>query len=855
MSTEKIVDYRQMLDNFPVVTMRLSYKDSQWETWYVSKNVSAYGYSWEDFMEGKVTWIDMVHPDDRVVLNTQIREYLAHNIDDFKLQYRIVTKQGGSIWITEYTHFNRDASGQMYCMDSILLNTTQAKLGQDMLDEHYKQQLVLNDILMALHDSDLEHALQIILDRAGAYLDTSRALLFKDSEDHITCKVEYEWLNKGITSVKSLDYAITYSTGMPEIYVALQETGLLIVNAGEIPENCREEFESEGLVASAIFAVYLNGQHYGFVCFDDCVIERKWNEDTVNFLKNISNLISTVLMRKYTVEQVERTQKTCETVLDNVDSYIFATDPYSGRIIFANTAFKDDFGADCIGQRSSRYLDFGQMGPPEGPAPLLPGHGRGDYGPYSREIFSEKNNKWLAASWETIKWIDGQQVHLVTCYDVTTKKQYEEKIKRLAFLDHLTGLPNRYRCDVDLKAAIEAARKAWAGGYVLFIDMDDFKIVNDCYGHDYGDGVLIAFAGFLRDLVGGNGSVFRFGGDEFVILIPHDKADNVDYFLKAMLDRASRPWPSLDKEFYCTLSIGVVPYGKAADEDVKGVLKRADIAMYQAKKMGKNSVAYYREGLDSAAIARSEMEHLLRRAMQNNYEGFELFYQPYIDVASRRIIGAETLLRMRDGSGNLLLPEEFITLAEYLGFIVPLGEHILEQAAIQCKRVNDAGQPDFTITVNLAVRQFKQKNLVTRLEEILKRTGVNFSNIIIGINERVAIGELERMLMVCGELRKKGLQVVLDDFGSGNASFINLRTLPVDMIKVSPEFIRDIDDPFTGKLLKLVVDLGHSTHKAICLNGVENEAQYEFCRLIGADVAQGFLFHYPEPVAVLNEIV
>ncbi len=851
MGAEKIVDFKQMLDNFPVITFRLRYNGSHWETWYVSENIDVYGYEKEDFMSGKITWIDMVHPDDRIVANTLIKDYLSRDIDEFKLQYRIVTKSGESVWINEHSHINRDASGKMYCVDSILLNATQAKLGQDKLDEHYKQQLVLNDILMALHDSDLEHALQIILDRTGAYLDTSRALLFKDNEDHSTCKVEYEWLNKGITSIKDLDYAVTYSTEMPEIYVALQDTGLLIVNAGEIPEKCREEFESEGLVASAIFAVYIAGQHYGFVCFDDCVIERQWNEDTVNFLKNISNLISTVLMRKFTVEEIGRTQKTCETVLDNVDSYIFATDPHSDSIIFANTAFRNDFGADCIGQPSSRYFDFEEFRQQRDPEE--PGAERKSDGTYAYEIYSEKNQKWLSASWEAIRWIDGRQVHLVSCYDITTKKHYEEKIRRQAFMDHLTGLPNRYRCDVDLKAAIEAAHCAGGCGYVLFIDMDDFKIVNDCYGHEYGDGVLISFARYLEELFGSNGKVFRFGGDEFVIVLPHTESDSIDFYLNSMLDRATRPWSSLDKAFHCTLSIGALPFGVEEGEDVKGLLKKADIAMYQAKKMGKNNVAYYQEGLNSIALARSEMENLLRRAMKNNYEGFVLHYQPYVDTLSREVIGAETLIRMKDVSGKLLLPEEFIPLAEYLGFIVPLGEYILEQAARQCKKINDAGWPEFTMTVNLAVRQFKQKNLVSRIEEILTATGVNFSNIIIGINERVAIEELERMLMVCSELRKKGILVALDDFGSGNASFINLRRLPVDMIKISPDFTRDLSDPFTGKLLKLVVDLGHSTQKSIWLSGVETEEQYDFCRKIGADTAQGFFFHYPEPVGILDQ--
>ena len=854
----KVVDFEQIIEDLPVVSMRLSYEDQQWDTWFISKNIEMYGYSRQDFLDGKLSWVDFVHPDDRVVALKQAHDYVIRKIDDFKLQYRILMKGGESIWMTEYSHVIRDADGEPYCVDSMLLNTTRSKIGEDKIEDHYRQQLVLNDILMSLHDADLEQALQIILDRAGAYLDTSRALLFKDSPDHTACKVVYEWLNKGITSVKDLDYAITYSTEMPEIYVALQETGMLLVNAGEIPENCREEFEHEGLVSSAIFAVYLNGQHYGFVCFDDCVIERTWDENTANFLKNISNLISTVLMRIHTVEQLAMTQRTYETVLDNVDAYIFATHPTSNKIIFANKAFRDIFGSDCVGHDSEDYIKLTPMlhDRREGETDSASGadDAASSNGLTSYEVYFERKRQWLAATRELVPWVDGENVHLVNCYDITAKKQYEESIKRIAYQDYLTRLPNRYRCEVDLKASLADSKAAGQPGYLFFIDLDDFKIVNDCYGHDYGDGVLISFADYLKVLFEEDNHVFRFGGDEFVIIVNHNDGYRVSHFLKSMVKRAEKPWKSLDKSFYCTLSIGVVEFGPE-EEEVKSILKKADIAMYHAKKMGKNNFVYYQEGFDSATIERSTMETLLRRSMENDFQGFEVYYQPYGDISGKHILGAEALVRMHGPDGELLLPEQFIGLAEYLGLIVPLGEHILRQAATQCKRINDSGLPDFNITVNLSVRQFKQKRIVGRLEEILKQTGVNLSNVIIGINEGVAIGELERMLMLCSEFRKQGIRVALDDFGSGSSSFINMRSLPVDIIRVSSRYIDAIDDDFTGYFVKLVTDLSHFSGKTVCINGVETEEQLEFCRRMGVDMVQGFLFYRPASVEKLYELV
>lgn len=413
----------EIVENVPAVVMRLSHIDDNWRTWFVTRNVSMYGYTTDDLMSGKITWFDLVHPDDRVLLSKTINDYEAHGINSFKLYYRLVQQNGDSVPVTEYNMVVRDADGAIICYDTVIVSNTQDEASRRLIDDHYRQPAVLNDILMSLHDSDLDHALQIILDRTGAYLDTSRALLFKDSPDHRTCKIIYEWCNTDIASVMDLDYSITYETEMPEIYVALQTTGNLLIHYGEIPENCREEFDAEGLIASAIFAVYLNGDHFGFVCFDDCVIERRWDDNTARFLKNISNLISTVLARQYAAGLLARNQKTYETVLNNVGSYIFVVDSQTNAIIFANQAFKRNFGDDCVGKNADDYIPIGKA---------IQSGAEADKVSYP-EIYSEKSGEWLAVSTENMTWVDGRMVKLVNCYNITAKKMFadtlEEKIE------------------------------------------------------------------------------------------------------------------------------------------------------------------------------------------------------------------------------------------------------------------------------------------------------------------------------------------------------------------------------------------------------------------------------------------
>lgn len=845
---QQVMDLAEIIEHIPSVVLRLSHREDNWTTWFVTQNISMLGYSKEEFMDGLVRWFDIVHPDDRVLLSKQVGDYESRGIDEFRLYYRVVKKSGDVIPVQEYNTVIRDDAGQVFCYDTVITPNTHMEAGKTLIDAHNKQQVVLNDILMSLHASDLDHALQIILDSTGAYLDTSRALLFRDSPDHTTCKVVYEWCNKGISSVMDLDYSITYSTEMPEIYVALQDTGMLLVNAGEIPENCREEFENEGLVSSAIFAVYLDGEHYGFVCFDDCVVERRWDDDTARFLKNISNLISTVLVRQRSARLLEQSQKTCETVLNNLDSLIFAKHPETGEIIFANKAFKLAFGASCEGKNYRKYLDIDLLGE------LAAGDKRRGASSTYHEYYNQQTDKWLGVSCDYATWVDGQKVCLVHCHDITSQKMYEETITRRAYLDHLTGLPNRYRCDVDLQRAIREAKMAGATGYVLFIDMDDFKIVNDCYGHDYGDGVLRSFAEFLKEHFHEPNMVFRFGGDEFLILISHEYADRLEEYLQLLMDRATKPWRALDKVFYCSLSIGVKDF-PGNNENQKSIIKNADIAMYEAKKSGKNQYALYENILGDETIVRSHMEDLLRRSMLGNFEGFEVYYQPVQNVKTGRLKGAEALLRMFGDDGEMLLPGDFMPLAEYLGFMVPIGEYVLRRAAEQCRRINEAGYPDFTMTVNLSSKQLNQKNIVSLLERILGESGVNLGNIIIGINEGLLAENAERMTAICTELTRAGLRLALDDFGGGTCSFLHLRDLPVEIIKISPQFIQQADDPYCRYFIETAIHMSHLMKKTVCVNGVEDADQMELCGRLGADFLQGFHFHRPDRSDILYTLL
>lgn len=461
----------QILDNLPQVVMRLAYNDPRWDVLYVNEAVEQYGYRRGDFGGGKMTWNDLLHPDDRVVALKLAHDYLKNDIDDFKLKYRIMTKAGASIYITEYSHVNRSSDGTRESIDSLLFENLEARTtNTSQADAAVQRNFALSDILLTLQDAgaEPEKAIQFILDRAGALLDCSRALLFRDSQDHRTCKVVYEWLNHGISSIKSLDYAVTYETGMPEIYVALQKTGFLLVNAGEIPDNCKEEFDAEGLISSAIFAVYQHGDHYGFVCFDDCIIERKWDDETANFLKVLANLLSNAVMQL----------------------------------------------------QGEHYL-----------------------------------------------------------------REYEEKIKKLAFRDYLTGLPNRYPFDSDLADTILAVESAGNPGYAVMIALNNLDAVRNRCGLTAASDVCKEVAGelhaVLKEVLDERGALYHIAGTAFTVLVQPGAMEPVTIFAERVSERGRMPWSTASGKFECALNVAVMPLGMK-NTDPEQILAHLDTGIVES---------------------------------------------------------------------------------------------------------------------------------------------------------------------------------------------------------------------------------------------------------------------------------
>jgi diguanylate cyclase (GGDEF)-like protein/PAS domain S-box-containing protein len=428
--------------------------------------------------------------------------------------------------------------------------------------------------------------------------------------------------------------------------------------------------------------------------------------------------------------------------------------------------------------------------------------------------------------------------------DVTERLNTERTIHYMAHHDALTGLPNRRLMQDRLNQAILQARRRQRHVGLMFIDLDRFKVVNDTLGHETGDSVLRDIAMRLTNLVREGDTVSREGGDEFVIILPDlEKPESAQLVANKILSELAKPIEVGGQEITVTGSIGISHYPNDAT-DVQQLLKHADSAMYQAKDAGRNTVRFFTSDLNFLLSKRLEVESRLRRGIERNE--FFLRYQPQVDVGSGKIIGAEALLRWNDPNLGEIFPKDFISVAEELGLIVPLGEWTFRTACRQLKAWDSEGFSNLTVSVNLSPRQFVSRKLLPSIKAALLETGIDANRIDLEITEAMAMRNLEQSIEILTELRRLGATVSIDDFGVGYSSLGQLKRLPVQTIKIDRSFISQVpDDPNSCSITEAIIAMGKRLHLRVVAEGIEQISQLEFLRANGCDAFQGYLFSKP----------
>lgn len=481
-------------------------------------------------------------------------------------------------------------------------------------------------------------------------------------------------------------------------------------------------------------------------------------------------------------------------------------------------------------------------------------------GTWQGEIWDRRKNGEIYPTWMTITAVrgsDGAVTNYVgTHADITERKAAEAQIRNLAFYDPLTLLPNRRLLVDRLQQALASSARSGREGALLFIDLDNFKTLNDTLGHDKGDLLLQAVAGRLSDCVREGDTVARLGGDEFVVML-EDLSENVgeaaaqtESVGEKVLAALCQPYSLHGHEYRSSSSIGITLFA-APHNDIEELMKRADLAMYQAKAAGRNALRFFDPKMQAAVSARAALEADLREGLQDGQ--FLLHYQPQVD-ATGRVTGAESLVRWQHPLRGLVAPLAFIPLAEETGLILPLGSWVLATACRQLADwANAAATADLSLAVNVSAGQLHQADFVEQVLAIIDETGANPKKLKLELTESLLLNDVEDIIAKMSRLKARGICFSLDDFGTGYSSLSYLKRLPLEQLKIDQSFVRDIlTDPNDAAIARTVVALAQSLGLSVIAEGVESEAQRDLLASQGCHAYQGYLFSRPLPIAAFE---
>ena len=451
---------------------------------------------------------------------------------------------------------------------------------------------------------------------------------------------------------------------------------------------------------------------------------------------------------------------------------------------------------------------------------------------------------------------EGGDLVVAIVQDITERKQNEDRMRQLAYFDSLTGLPNRALFTEQLEQMLETANRHQHKLAILFIDLDNFKRINDSLGHTVGDSLLKEISQRLLTCIRQSDlisryvdadteiSVSRLGGDEFTIVL--NKIEDTDVaaiVAKRLLNTLSRPMMLDGHEIVVTPSIGIALAPLDIDS-VENLLKHADTAMYHAKNNGKNNYQYYSSTMNAMGLERLTLESELRKALKS--DELVVYYQPQIDIHNGKITGAEALVRWKHPKHGLVAPDYFIPLAEEMGVVVELGDRILHEACQQVKQWQDKGLTLDKIAVNLSSLQFSQPNLIGAIQRTLSDTGLPAKHLELELTESIIMKNLEATIKVLEELKDMGISISVDDFGTGYSSLNYLKRFPLDELKIDKSFIVDIDtDAHNAGIVTAIIAMAKSLGLTLVAEGVETDNQLKYIRDAGVVTVQGFLFNKP----------
>jgi diguanylate cyclase (GGDEF)-like protein/PAS domain S-box-containing protein len=472
-----------------------------------------------------------------------------------------------------------------------------------------------------------------------------------------------------------------------------------------------------------------------------------------------------------------------------------------------------------------------------------------------RAIDDNGDERWFCISGQPM-FDDGGRFtgYRGTGSDITARKITEQRVHHVAQHDVLTGLPNRSLLQDRLGQAVAYATRSGHPVWVMLIDLDRFKFVNDSMGHKAGDVLLMTVAARLRSSLRDTDTVARLSGDEFVVILSQHEDQPLSHdIVQRVMDSVAQPVMLGPKEFFVTCSIGVAAYpsdGTPPDS----LIEHADIAMYRAKKLGRNNFQFYTPAMNEESLERVRIESALRNALERNE--FVLHYQPQVDLQTGQIVGMEALIRWKHPELGMVPPNRFIGVAEDTGLIVPIGAWVMRTACAQNKAWQDAGLGRLRVAVNLSARQFSAAELLPGIEQVLLDTGLDPSCLELELTESLFMSDVTPAVELLHRMKSLGIQLSIDDFGTGYSSFSYLSRFPIDVLKIDRSFVNDITiDANDAAIVASIIALAHNLRLSVIAEGVETAEQLDYLRHQGCDEMQGYYFSRPLPAHEFEQLL
>lgn len=544
------------------------------------------------------------------------------------------------------------------------------------------------------------------------------------------------------------------------------------------------------------------------------------------------------------------------TLIEVANDAILVTDSETGTLVDCNRQAETLLGMsrnEIIGQHMSNLQEIRKDA--DGAETDFLGHMlRGNTGTIELSLIRADGTTIPVEVSSSTFEMDGRRYVHGAFRDITQRREVEDRIKHLAHHDPLTNLPNRIFLHGRLEQAVEFARREQKQVAVMFIDLDNFKRINDTLGHRIGDALLGQVAGRLTENVHGSQVVGRLGGDEFIVVITgNNVSTTATSMAERILESVCRPYTVEDYQLHSGASIGIAIY-PADGNSAETLMKHADAAMYHAKNRGRNTFEFFSQAINRGVRERLEIENGLRDALKHG--GFRLHYQPQIDLATGSVCSVEALLRWRHPVLGAITPDRFIPIAEETKLILPLGLWVIDRACHQMRSWRNEGIAGVRMAINVSVKQLQDESFFEALGSIVERHGLSGSDIELEITESAIMENLSRVQAILKSLQDYGITLSIDDFGTGYSSLGRLKLLPIQSLKIDRSFVQDIEtDHGNAKICDGIIALGHSLGLTIIAEGVETEAQKNLLQNSGCDAIQGFLVAKPLPADDVAKLI